>query len=93
MTDFKECPLGGGNCDYTDDQILAFIMDQAPLEDKGRLDGDISADNCLNLFCEGFRRRAIRLVKDDQRQKPVADLGLIRRMGELGEAFEDFTLH
>ncbi len=83
----------GGKCDYTDDQILDFIMDQAPLEGEERADGDISADNCLNLFCEGFRRRAIQLVKDDQRQKPVSDFGLLKRIEEYQEAFEDFTLH
>lgn len=80
MPETEKCPLDGSPCEYTDQQVLSF------LESK-----DTGLDACLHVFCPAFRHRLIRLVKEGQQKKPVADLGLFRRMGELEGAFDDFT--
>lgn len=90
MQNLDKCPLGGGNCDYTDSQILSFMMGDCTLKDR---EEDISLDQCLTVFCPNFRNRLVRLVKEDERKKPVANLGRIRWVEELRGAFEDFTLH
>ena len=89
MQNLDKCPLGGGDCDYTDSQILSFII----LKEDGEGESDTSLDECRNIFCPIFRHRLIKLVKEDERKKPVANLGRIRRMEELRESFEDFTLY
>ena len=89
MQNLEECPLGGGNCDYTDNQVLSFVMGDIILREGEEMEDD----ECRNVFCPVFRYRLIRLVKEDERKKPVANLGRIRRMEKLREAFEDFTLY
>ncbi len=80
MPEIEKCPLDGGFCEYTDEQVLDFLEE-----------GGAGLDACLHVFCPAFRHRLSRLVKEGQQKKPVADLGLVRRMQELEDTFDDFT--
>jgi len=67
-------------CEYTDEQILGFIEGE-----------DRTLDQCVTVFCPNFRSRFIRLIKEDERKKPVISLNCVRQAEELEENIDDFT--